>query len=66
MSGRPIDVTIASTETDPGGTGVAPFSVSGVPLGPCSLVEPSRSLTKEYGVVVGHTLVMLLRGRLVS
>ena len=39
---------------------VAPFSVrfpSGVRLGSCSLVEPSRSLTEEYGVVVGHTLV---------
>ena len=39
---------------------VAPFSVrsqSGVRLGSCSLVEPSRSLTEEYGVVVGHTVV---------
>ena len=36
---------------------VAPFSVSGVRLGPCFLVELSRSLTEEYGVVVGHTLV---------
>ena len=36
---------------------VAPFSVSGVRLGSCALVEPSRSLTEEYGVVVGHTLV---------
>ena len=36
---------------------VAPFSVSGVRLGSCALMEPSRSLTEEYGVVVGHTLV---------
>ena len=36
---------------------VAPFSVSGVRLGYCALVEPSRSLAEEYGVVVGHTLV---------
>ena len=36
---------------------VAPLSVSGVRLGSCALVEPSRSLTEEYGVVVGHTLV---------
>ena len=36
---------------------VAPFSVSGVRLGSCALVEPSRSFTEEYGVVVGHTLV---------
>ena len=36
---------------------VAPFSVSGGRLGPCALVEPFRSLTEEYGVVVGHTLV---------
>ena len=26
-------------------------------LGPCALVELSRSLTEEYDVVVGHTLV---------
>ena len=31
--------------------------MSGVRLGSCALVEPSRSLTEEYGVVVGHTLV---------
>ena len=36
---------------------MAPFVVSGGRLGPCALVEPSRSLTEEYGVVVGHTLV---------
>ena len=39
---------------------VAPFSVrsqSGVRLGSCSLVEPSRRLTEQYGVVVGHTPV---------
>ena len=36
---------------------VAPFSVSGVRLGSCALVEPSRSLMEEYGVVVGYTIV---------
>ena len=39
---------------------VAPISVqspSDVRLGSCSLVEPSRGLTEEYGVVVGHMLV---------
>ena len=36
---------------------VAPFSVSGVRLESCALVEPSRSIAEEYGVVVGHTLV---------
>ena len=39
---------------------VVPISVrspSCVRLGSCSLVEPSSGLTKEYGVVVGHTLV---------
>ena len=39
---------------------VAPISVrspSGVRPGSCSLVEPSRGLTEDYGVVVGHTLV---------
>ena len=36
---------------------VAPFLVSGVRPGSCALVEPSRTLTEEYGVVVGHTLV---------
>ena len=36
---------------------VAPFSVSEGRLGPCALVELSRSLTEEYGVVVGYTLL---------
>ena len=36
---------------------LAPFTVSGGRLGSCALVEPSRSSTEEYGVVVGHTLV---------
>ena len=36
---------------------VAPFSLLGVRPGYCALVEPSRTLTEEYGVVVGHTLV---------
>ena len=36
---------------------VAPFSVSGVRLGSCAFVEPSRSLAEENGMVVGHTLV---------
>ena len=40
---------------------VAPVSIrfaSGVHPGPCSLVEPSRGLTEDYGVVVGRTLVV--------
>ena len=36
---------------------VAPFSVSGVRPNCCALVEPSRILTEEYRVIVGHTLV---------
>ena len=36
---------------------VAQFSVSGVRPNGCALVEPSRRLTEEYGVIVGHTLV---------
>ena len=36
---------------------VAQFSVSGIRLNGCVLVEPSRILTEEYGIVVGHTLV---------
>ena len=36
---------------------VEPFAVSGGRLGPCALVEASRRLTAEYGVVVRHTLV---------
>ena len=36
---------------------VAQFSVSGVRPNGCALVEPSRRLTEEYGLVVGHTLV---------
>ena len=34
-----------------------PFSVLGVRPNCCALVEPSRTLTEEYGVIVGHTLV---------
>ena len=36
---------------------VAPFSVSGVQPNCCALVEHSRTLMEEYGVIVGHTLV---------
>ena len=36
---------------------VAKFSVSGIRPHSCTLVEPARCLTEEYGVVVGHTLV---------
>ena len=36
---------------------VAPFSVSGVRPNYCAMVEPSRTLTEEYGVIVGHTLL---------
>ena len=36
---------------------VAQFLVSGVRPNGCALVEPSRIMTEEYGVVVGHTLV---------
>ena len=39
---------------------VAPFSVSGVRPGYCALVEPSRNLTEEYVVVVGHTASVLM------
>ena len=36
---------------------IIPVSVSGVWLGSCALVEPFRSLSEEYDVVMGHTLV---------
>ena len=36
---------------------MAPFSVSGIRPNGCALVEPSRTLTEEYGVIVGHMLV---------
>ena len=36
---------------------MAQFSVSGVRPNGCALVEPSRRLTEEYGVVVGHMLM---------
>ena len=36
---------------------VATFSVPGVRPNCCALVEPSRTLTEEYGVSVGHMLV---------
>ena len=48
---------ITAVVTPPDSEIVAPPAVSGDRLGPCALVEPSRSLTEEYGVVVGHTLV---------
>ena len=34
---------------------VAQFSVSGVRPNGCALVEPSRRLSEEYGVIVGNT-----------
>ena len=36
---------------------VVKLSVSGIRPHGCTLVEPTRCLTEEYGVVVGHTLV---------
>ena len=36
---------------------VAPFEVSGGRPGTCALIEPSRKLMEEFGVVVRHTLV---------
>ena len=36
---------------------VTQLSVSGIRPNGCALVEPSRILMEEYGVVVGHTLV---------
>ena len=35
---------------------VTNFSVSGIRPNGCALFEPSRCLTEEYGIVVGHTL----------
>ena len=71
MGRRPGDITIAPTETHPAVNGlllkavvlppdsevVAPFALNGGQLGTCALVVPSRELTEEFGVVVGHTLV---------
>ena len=36
---------------------VANFSIDGGQLGTCALINPNRDLTKDFGVVVGHTLV---------
>ena len=36
---------------------VAPFALNDSQLGTCALIVPSRDLTEEFGVVVGHTLV---------
>ena len=36
---------------------VAPFALNGGQLGTCALIVPSRDLTEEFEVVVGHTLV---------
>ena len=43
--------------TPPNSEIVVNFSVSGIRPHGCTLVEPARCLTEEYGVVVGHTLV---------
>ena len=48
---------ITSVVLPPDSEIVAPFSVLGVRPNCCALVEPSRTLTEEYGVIVGHTLV---------
>ena len=36
---------------------VAEFSITGGQLGTCALIDPSRDLIEECGVLVGHTLV---------
>ena len=36
---------------------VASFLIDGGHLGTCTLINPNRDLTEEFGVVVGHTLV---------
>ena len=41
---------------------VVQFSVSGIRPHGCTLVEPARCLTEEYGVVVGPTLVVASSG----
>ena len=41
---------------------VANFSVTGIRPNGCALVEPSRCLTEEYGIVLSHTLVDVSSG----
>ena len=36
---------------------VANFSIDGGQLGTCALIDPNWNVTKDFGVVVGHTLV---------
>ena len=36
---------------------VANFLIDGGQLGTCALINPSRDLTEDFGVIVGHTLV---------
>ena len=71
MGRRSGDIAIAPTETHPDviwllltavvlppdSEVVAPFELTGGQLGKCALIVPSRDLTEEFGVVVGHTLV---------
>ena len=45
---------------------VANLSVSGIRPNGCALVEPSRCLTEEYGVVVDHTLVDVRFGQCID
>ena len=66
MGGRLVYIAVAPAAASPGigwilddfgGAAAAPFSVSGIRPNGCALVEPSRTLTEEYGVIVGHMLV---------
>ena len=52
-----VDGFLTTTVLPPDSEIVAPFSVSGVRPNCFALVEPSRTLTEECGVIVGHTLV---------
>ena len=68
MGRRSGDITIAQTEKingllvtavvlPPDSEVVAPIELTGGPLGTCAFIVPSRQLTEDFGVVVGHTLV---------
>ena len=52
-----VDGFLTTTVLPPESEIVVPFSVSGVWPNCCVLLEPSRTLTEECGVIVGHTLV---------
>ena len=50
-------LVLTSVVLPPDSEVVAPIALTSGQLGTCALIIPSRQLTEDFGVVVGHTLV---------